>query len=91
MAKRLPASGQFFYLPWQADIEKEPVLGIRLDACADISKAMPKVLKLDQWRVFGLYSWDRYGQCIQQLADTHYVKIKDKPFYVRKDLASEGL
>lgn len=82
-AKRLPASAQFFYLPWQAEYERQPpVLGVALNACADILRNKPKLILLDRWLVFDRYPWESYAGCVQEIVDRDYVRVEGKPYYV---------
>lgn len=87
-ANRLPASGHFFYLPWQEKYNEDPRLGIMIDACDDIMRATPKVMLIDQWTVWGNFPWDAYGGCVQDYADANYYQIPETPYYIRRDLLS---
>ena len=40
---------------------------------------------LDQWKAWGKYPWQDYGKCIQAIANTDYVKVLEKPYYIRRD------
>ena len=84
-ANRLPASGSFFLSPWEVKYNKHPVLGVKIDSCDDIKKNTPKVMLINKWNYFD-GSWESYGACIQKIMDRDYIKIIDKPFYVRKDI-----
>ena len=90
-ANRLPASGNFFYLPWQKAYNENPVLGIKIDACEDIANYRPKVMLINKWLVWGVYPWESYGGCIQQILDEQYIKWPNRPYYIRKDLLPDGL
>ncbi|MGB9618618.1 MAG: hypothetical protein ACPL7J_14965, partial [Desulfomonilaceae bacterium] len=83
---RLPASGHFFYLPWQEKYNENPKFGISIDACRQIREAAPKVMLIDKWKVWDTYPWDSYAGCIQELLDSNYRQIPDRPYYVRNDL-----
>ena len=83
---RLPASGNFFYLPWQEKYNENPKFGIQIDACKEISIASPKVMLINKWKVWDRFSWDSYAGCIQNILDKKYVQYLDKPYYIRKDL-----
>ncbi|MCW8163487.1 hypothetical protein D8B22_01220 [Verminephrobacter aporrectodeae subsp. tuberculatae] len=87
-ADRLPASGHFFYLPWQEKYSENPKFGINIDACKEIAEYRPKIMLINKWKVWGLYSWDSYGGCIQKIVDTHYTQVPDRPFYIRKDISA---
>ncbi|MBL4618063.1 MAG: hypothetical protein JKY46_10225 [Robiginitomaculum sp.] len=90
-ANRLPASGNYFYLPWQEEYKNNPVLGIEIDACKDIKSYRPKLMALDKWKVLDRYSWASYGTCIQDFADQNYTQFPARPYYIRNDLAPEFL
>jgi len=91
LADRLPASGHFFYLPMQEKYQEHPILGISINACEQIKSYKPKVMFIDQWKVWDLYSWDTYGSCIQQIADTDYVQLPNQPHFIRKDILNGEL
>lgn len=90
-ADRLPASGHYFYLPWQEKYNENPKFGIRINACKEISDYRPKVMLIDKWKVWDKFSWESYGSCIQKLLDSNYVQWPDKPYYLRKDLLTENI
>jgi hypothetical protein len=83
---RLPASGHFFYLPWQEKYSENPKFGISIDACRQIREAAPKVMLIDKWVVWGRFPWDSYAGCIQGILDSNYRQIPDRPYYIRNDL-----
>jgi hypothetical protein len=85
-ADRLPASGHFFYLPWQAKYNEKPVLNMKIDPCEDILKYRPKVILLKKEIIGEQFAWDSYAGCVQTVVDENYDPIPGKPFYVRKDL-----
>ncbi|MBK9197573.1 hypothetical protein [Candidatus Skiveiella danica] len=87
-ANRLPASGHFFYLPWQEAYNKNPKFGIKIDACKEISEYRPKIMLITKWNVWDRYPWDSYAMCIQGLIDKGYTKYLDTQIYVRNDLVS---
>lgn len=83
---RLPASGYYFYLPWQEKYNQKPILNISIDPCKDIIKSKPKVILMDKWKVWNKFSWEGYGTCVQKIVDRDYFQFPDRPFYLRKDL-----
>lgn len=85
-ADRLPASGYFFYLPWQDEYNRNPQFGVKIDACQDIAAALPKVMLIDKWKVWGRFSWESYAGCVQDILDKHYNQVPDRPYYIRKDI-----
>lgn len=93
LSERLPASGNYFYFPWQEAYNEAPVLGVQIDTCADIEQERPKLMMIDGVDVLGLHPWDSYGACVQEIMDRDYQRIAHRPFYVRKDfdLAAYGI
>ncbi len=90
-ADRLPASGHFFYLPWQPAYEKAPRLGIDFAACAQIRAARPKIMLLDKWKVWNRYTWESYASCVDSIAEDSYWQVSGKPYYLRKDLPAADI
>jgi hypothetical protein len=91
LADRLPASGNFFYLPWQERYNDAPILGIRTHACDDIKQARPKLMLIDKWTVWGRFSWDSYAGCVQAVMDRDYTQLPNQPIYVRNDWYARAL
>jgi hypothetical protein len=89
LADRLPASGHFFYLPWQEKYNENPMFGIMIDACKDIRERRPKVLLIDKWKVWEKYPWNSYAACVQEVIDAAYVKMSNRNYYIRKDLVAD--
>ncbi|HFK2916433.1 TPA: hypothetical protein ACGY79_001685 [Stenotrophomonas maltophilia] len=87
-AGRLPASGYYFYLPWQRQYLDHPVLGVRIDPCMDIEKARPKLVMLDEWKVWEKYDWASYGGCVIDAMARDYIRLPHTQYYVRKDVAA---
>lgn len=85
-AERLPASTHYFYLPMQARYNEKPLFGVKSDACEEIKSAKPKIIMLDKWKVWDRYPWVSYGSCIDGYVDLNYIKIVNRPYYLRKDL-----
>jgi len=85
-SERLPASGNYAYLPWYEKYFEDPIFNIKIDACADIKKTLPKIMLIDKVMVWEKYTWESYGQCINNLILAHYFKVKDRPYYIRNDL-----
>lgn len=85
---RLPASGHFFYLPWQEKYNENPKYGVLIDACKQIRASKPKVMLIDKWMVWDRFSWDSYASCIQEILDLEYLQVPNRPYYIRKDLIS---
>lgn len=86
-ADRLPASGNFFYLPWQEKYNESPKFGIKIDSCKEISEYRPKIMLINKWKVWDAFTWDSYAGCIQGIIDKEYTQYPDRPYYLRKDVA----
>ena len=90
-ADRLPASGHFFYLPWQEKYNEDPKLGIVIDACRDIAEYKPKLMLIDKWVVWGRHPWESYAGCAQSIIDRDYRQIPGHPIYVRSELFDQAM
>ncbi|MBC7458990.1 MAG: hypothetical protein H7235_11965 [Bdellovibrionaceae bacterium] len=86
VADRLPASGYFFYLPWQAKYNEKPVLNIKIDPCVDILLNKPKIMLIDKWKVWDSFSWESYSGCMDNIISEKYTQLGEKPYYLRKDI-----
>lgn len=96
LADRLPASGYFFYFPWQAAYTRAPVLGVQIDACRDLGSVRPKAVLLDRQPAFfqplPKFLWESYGRCVDEIVAREYVKLLNRPLYLRRDVfESSGL
>lgn len=86
LANRLPASGYFFYLPWQHEYNSTPFWGVKIDPAKDILSNKPKIIMVDKWKVWDKYNWDSYAQDINSILRNDYLQLDNNPYYVRKDL-----
>lgn len=86
LSDRLPASGNFFYLPWQEKYNENPKLDIKIDSCKQIMEYKPKIMLIDKWKVWGKYTWSSYAGCIQNYIEKNYKQVPNKPYYIRSDL-----
>jgi hypothetical protein len=91
LADRKPASGNYFYFPWQRKYNESPILGVSIDTCEQISSYQPKLMMIDKVDVYGRHSWESYGGCVQSLMDRDYTKVANRPFYLRNDINLERL
>ncbi len=76
---RLPASGNLFYLPWQAAYYKHPILGYKIDICKDISEKKPSIIKFRRWVVWGMYDIADYEPCVVDFIKKNYVPLGPDP------------
>jgi hypothetical protein len=88
LSNRLPASANFTYSPWQNLYNQSPKFNIKMDACEEINKIKPKIMLIDKLNFWGEFPWLTYGSCIDNILIRYYYKIPDRPYYVRKDIAS---
>lgn len=86
LAERLPASGYFFYLPWQAKYNENPKLGIEINPAKDIIKNQPIMVYSSGWKVWGIYEWESYAGEINDLLFKRYRQMTSHPeIYFAKD------
>ena len=90
ISERLPASGHFFYLPWQYEYNLKPILGIYTNPVQDILLNKPKIIYADKWKVWKKYDWISYAKEINGILNKEYVQYGTKPYYIRKDLVKES-
>ncbi|MCQ7061114.1 hypothetical protein MRO53_21865 [Escherichia coli] len=86
LSDRLPASGNFFYLPWQDKYNENPKFDIKIDTCKQIMEYKPKIMLIDKWKVWDKFTWSSYTGCLQNYINKNYQQIPNKPYYIRKDL-----
>jgi hypothetical protein len=83
---RLPASGNVFYLPWQAEYDRSPIGKYRMDICGDIVRHRPAVIWLLNRRVVGR-SLDEYEPCVLSLITGRYTPLAfGSPWHIRNDV-----
>jgi hypothetical protein len=91
-ADRLPASGNLFYLPWQAEYDRSPIDGYRIDICGDIERHRPAVIWLLNRRIFASSpgsgrSIDEYEPCVLALIVGGYTPLSfGSPWHIRNDV-----
>jgi len=86
-AGRPPASGHYYYLPWQARYAEAPVLGRAIDLCGDLRRTRPPAVFYDDQPVWGLYDPDEYAPCLRALLLEQYVALGFPPgVWVRADV-----
>ena len=86
IAGRLPVSGYYDYLPWDADYAKNPWFGLKRDLCVDLPKLNPPVIVYNAWIVWGRYDPEHYMPCVLRYLRENYVPAPGADtFYVRRD------
>jgi hypothetical protein len=89
LSDRLPASGNFWYLPWQGTFYENPLFGMKINSCNEINAQKPKIIFIEKYP-FGGVAWDDYVQpCIDELLLANYTKVKNKGYYIRNDIFEE--
>ncbi len=84
---RLPASGQFFWMPWMNDYSKDPVEGYPLDLCKRMQENPPKAISYMDMDIWGNMP-DTFMGCFKELLATRYFpSIKVEHVWIRADIA----
>jgi hypothetical protein len=84
---RIPASGNYYYLPWQARYNKHPIFNTKIDINSDLIKNKPSIIYCDKWKVWDLYDFPDYAGEVTNILNNNYVKMDDYQYlYVRKDV-----
>lgn len=73
-ADRLPASGQFFYLPFQAAYSRSPFNGYVIDFCSDLLKSDPPIIVYYDGPVWGNYLLPNYEPCFGEILASRYAR-----------------
>lgn len=86
LSNRLPASGNFFYLPSQPAYYQKPKFGITIDSCNEIQEVKPKIMLIAEYDFNGV-KWDDYKpKCLKEFLDTSYQRIHNSFYYIRNDI-----
>jgi hypothetical protein len=91
LAQRFPASGAYYYLPWQAAYNRAPMRGYRIDPCADLASDPPKVIAWDRWKVWDEYDVADYEPCLVEIMQRHYVAIRGTQLLLRKPVRPDDV
>lgn len=87
---RLPASGHYYYFPWQAAYNRRSILDYKIDICQDIAANRPAVIWFDNWRVWGGYAIGMYEPCVPALIKSRYTcHSGERNLYIRNDIAHD--
>ena len=86
LADRLPASGNFFYLPWQNEYYKHPLYDIKIDSCRDIEINKPKIMFIDEATYGGAFWKDYAPICVSNILQNQYIRLDKTNYYLRKDI-----
>lgn len=87
LSNRLPASGNFFYSPWQAKYYQNPILGIEINSCNELYSEKPKIMLVTKYSMSNI-PWEKYTPlCFQNLLINDYILIPKTSIYLRRDIA----
>jgi hypothetical protein len=86
---RRPASGHFYYFPWQAAYSRAPIMGKNIDICADLERVRPEVIIWDHWKVWGEYELKDYEPCLYELMITQYESVEGMPRALLRRIPSD--
>jgi hypothetical protein len=90
-AQRLPASGDYYYLPFQAEYDRAPILGWEINLCGDIERVRPAVILMVDFPVGVWGPLSQYKPCVAQLLARDYTRLPTIPFlYERRDRVLAG-
>lgn len=70
---RMPASGNYYYLPWQNKYFQDPVLGYKIDICSDMENKLPKIIYYHK-SVVWVYDTSTYLGCVEALLKKKYIR-----------------
>lgn len=91
-AERPPASGQYYYIPFQAEYDRAPVLGASIDFCGDIDRNKPRAIVLLGARPGSSGDLLTYKPCFGDILRRDYIGrpefglFEDQPIlYQRRD------
>ena len=91
-ADRLPASGHYYYLPWQAAYNRKSLAGYKIDIRKDIQSHAPAVIWFDNWKVGGYLPLEKYEPGILSIINQNYVPLRrNSQLFIRKDLIVEEI
>jgi len=74
LAARKPMDRYFYYLPWDADYARAPVLGQTHDICADLPKNLPALIHYNHWSVAPNMELETYAPCFTSILADHYLR-----------------
>ena len=77
-ANRLPASGHYYYLPFEAAYNKQPIHSYKIDICRDIKMNKPSIIYFDNWKVWNKYEIRTYEPCVPYLIDKYYTRMETR-------------
>ncbi len=85
---RLPASGNYYYLPWQDKYFQDPISGYKIDVCSDMEAKLPKIIYYFKSAIWG-YPTSSYLSCIEKLLETKYLPTSIvKNVWIRADITA---
>jgi len=84
--RKSPASGHYYYLPWQAAYNKNTIRGYKIDICKDLESNQPTIIFFDNWKVWDRYSIQDYEPCVVDFINSKYLAVtKGGYFYIQSN------
>jgi len=84
--RKSPASGHYYYLPWQAAYNNNTIRGYKIDICKDLESNQPTIIFFDNWKVWDKYSIQDYEPCVMDFINLKYLAVtKGSYFYIQSD------
>ncbi len=88
---RLPASGNYYFLPWQNRYSEQTLWNYKIDICADIKNNKPKVIFLDSRTKIWNINPETYLKCIIDELNTKYLRTSIKEdLWIRADATAQN-
>jgi hypothetical protein len=87
-AQRLPFSGDYYYLPPQAEYDRAPILDWDIDLCRDIERVRPPAILLVDIPIAIWGPLSKYKPCFASILASNYVRSSNFSYidvYVRRD------
>jgi hypothetical protein len=89
-ADRLPASGHYYYLPFQAAYNRVSIFNYKIDICNDIITNRPTVIWFDNLIIWNKYSIDQYEPCVIDIIKNDYTLFHRLNLYIRNDIVRDN-
>lgn len=84
---RMPATGNYWYLPWQKAYYDDPIFGYKIDVCNDLKSNPPKLISFSNQTIW-IYKPDSYLGCVKKILSEKYVRsLLVKDVWIRADVA----
>lgn len=85
---RLPASGNYYYLPWQDKYFQDPILSYKIDVCHDMETKLPKIIYYFK-SIIWIYETSSYLGCVEKLLKEKYLRTSImNSVWIRADIVA---